>query len=184
MTATTLLADLRAQGIVLTADGDNLHFDAPTGALTPDLLEEMRAHKVDLLKALNGAVQPQDQPEPQPPPATPVPLAQRLKSEIRRARSWADLHHVVDQAQSAFEGGGLSDEETYRLSALAGQEAHVLPEVVPPPHAGKRESTVVTTPRPPGLCPCCGRGDWWSKPPAGERVCATCHPDPQKGARV
>ena len=42
----------RALGIRLAAEGDRLEIDAPSGALTPDLLDEIRTHKLALLAAL------------------------------------------------------------------------------------------------------------------------------------
>jgi hypothetical protein len=47
-TASALLADLRGQNIRIWAESDKLRFDAPKGALTPALLEELRARKQDL----------------------------------------------------------------------------------------------------------------------------------------
>jgi TubC N-terminal docking domain len=49
----TLIAELAARSIALTAKGDTLHVKAPPGALTPGLRDEIKAHKPELLKALS-----------------------------------------------------------------------------------------------------------------------------------
>ena len=58
--ATSILADLltdcHAHGIRLAlADGGGLEIDAPPDALTPDLLDRLKAHKVELLEMLRPA---------------------------------------------------------------------------------------------------------------------------------
>lgn len=52
MTAAALLAELRALGATVAADGDRLAIDAPAGALTPALLARLRAHKPLILATL------------------------------------------------------------------------------------------------------------------------------------
>lgn len=49
---TGLLAECDAHGISLAADGGALTIDAPQDALTPDLLDRLRAHKADVLDAI------------------------------------------------------------------------------------------------------------------------------------
>jgi len=61
----SLLADLRAAGVVLSAAGDRLAFDAPAGALSDDLLARMRADRDGLLSILRGG-------DPAEPVAEPV----------------------------------------------------------------------------------------------------------------
>ena len=54
-----LLADCNAHGIRLAlADGGGLEIDAPQGALTPDLIGRLKAHKGELLAILRPAVAP------------------------------------------------------------------------------------------------------------------------------
>jgi hypothetical protein len=62
MTADVLLEELRHRGVSLTADGAHLQVDAPKNALTPKLLDAMRAHKSALIRHLQAQ-----------PPATPSP---------------------------------------------------------------------------------------------------------------
>ena len=52
MTPALLLSSLRASGVVLTAKGGKLAYDAPSGVLTAALLAELRAHKAELLALL------------------------------------------------------------------------------------------------------------------------------------
>jgi len=51
MTATALLHDLQALGVTLQADGDRLRFH-PRDAVTPEMLEQLREHKAELLEML------------------------------------------------------------------------------------------------------------------------------------
>ena len=60
MTAAELLAELRRRGVKLTVNGDRLRYEAPRGALTPELLEAMRQHKPELLRLLSRPPIPQD----------------------------------------------------------------------------------------------------------------------------
>ena len=59
MTPLELLADLDAQGVRLTAHGDRLAFDAPSGVVTPDLRGLLKAHKPELLAILAAPVAPE-----------------------------------------------------------------------------------------------------------------------------
>lgn len=52
MTATELLINLQARGVIVKATGDRLKLDAPAGALTDEALAELRAHKAEILAAL------------------------------------------------------------------------------------------------------------------------------------
>ena len=52
MSAFALMADLRCRGVELTAEGDRLHYRAPRGVLSPELLADLRSHKRELLAEL------------------------------------------------------------------------------------------------------------------------------------
>jgi amino acid adenylation domain-containing protein len=52
--APALFSDLLDRGIWIRADGDRLHCDAPTGALTPELVERLRRDKPEILEYLRG----------------------------------------------------------------------------------------------------------------------------------
>ena len=47
-----LLADVGRRGITLRTDGERLRYTAPPGALTPDIVAELRAHKSELIAML------------------------------------------------------------------------------------------------------------------------------------
>ena len=52
MTVAALLLTCQKAGIHLAADGETLEIDAPRGALTPDLRDQLAHHKTALLEAL------------------------------------------------------------------------------------------------------------------------------------
>jgi hypothetical protein len=49
-----VLAALRARDIRLMADGDQLHYDAPAGVVTPEVATLLRQHKTALLALLTA----------------------------------------------------------------------------------------------------------------------------------
>lgn len=53
-TGRKLLADLRRAGVLLSAKREGLTFDAPAGAMTPQLRAAVKAHKPELLAVLAG----------------------------------------------------------------------------------------------------------------------------------
>lgn len=67
MSAADLLLDLGRLGIRLEADGERLRY-FPRSALTPDLLERLKAHKAELLAVLR--------PAPEAAPAVPAPTCE------------------------------------------------------------------------------------------------------------
>ncbi len=52
MNPATLLSDLRRRGVELTAEGDRLRYRAPRGVLSPELLDDLRSHKREILAKL------------------------------------------------------------------------------------------------------------------------------------
>ena len=48
----SLVADFRRRGVELTAEGDRLHYRAPRGVLSPELIDSLRSHKRQLLAEL------------------------------------------------------------------------------------------------------------------------------------
>jgi hypothetical protein len=61
-----LQGELAAADVRLTIDGDQLAYDAPPGAMTPNLLAKLRKHKHELMALLREAKTPLDQPVPMP----------------------------------------------------------------------------------------------------------------------
>lgn len=55
MTVDTLVAQLDVADIVLSVDGDRLLFDAPAGAMTPDLRASIAEHRAELIRRLSMA---------------------------------------------------------------------------------------------------------------------------------
>ena len=56
MNVSTFLSELRSSDIHVTADGDRLRCNAPAGALTPELRDELRLRKNEILEFLRSAV--------------------------------------------------------------------------------------------------------------------------------
>jgi hypothetical protein len=104
MTATELLHGLQQQHIVLTVEGDSLHYDAPQGAMTPEVLAALRQYKSALLALLSPASPPQDADlacADGGVPQAPVPAQQPLPPEERQAQ--------VDERAGIYEvDGGMS----------------------------------------------------------------------------
>jgi amino acid adenylation domain-containing protein len=53
--ALNLLAELRSLGVKLSLSGDSLSFNAPKGVISPELKEEIRSSKPEIIKILQGA---------------------------------------------------------------------------------------------------------------------------------
>ena len=56
MSAAVLLAEIQQLGVCLEAKGDTLHAEAPEDILTPELVAKLKAHKAELLTALEKPV--------------------------------------------------------------------------------------------------------------------------------
>ena len=52
MNARQLLEDLQYAGATVEVTGDRLRIDAPVGVVTADFVEQMRAHKAELIELL------------------------------------------------------------------------------------------------------------------------------------
>ena len=52
MNTAELLTEVQRRGIQLRAEGASLHYQAPKGTLTADLRAKLKAHKAELLTAL------------------------------------------------------------------------------------------------------------------------------------
>ncbi len=83
MSASTLLSSLRERGVVLSAAGSKLTFDAPTGELTAADRAALREHKAELL-ALLTPTRATEAPLEEPVPAAPV--ARPRKTTVPRRR--------------------------------------------------------------------------------------------------
>ncbi len=77
------LAELQEQGIKLWVDGDRLRVNAPQGALTPALTQQLTAHKAAILATLG-----QHQPDRAAAPIEPVSRAAPLPLSFAQQRLW------------------------------------------------------------------------------------------------
>lgn len=74
MSAIELLAAAEARGIHLFADGDEIKYRGPRGAMTPELRELLRAHRGEVFKILTDVeVTFFEVVEPEPDPAASAP---------------------------------------------------------------------------------------------------------------
>ncbi len=77
-----LLSELRRLEIKLWIDNDRLRYSAPHGTISPDLLEQMRSRKGEILAFLE-----QFQPNPSA-PIKPVPRTQNIPLSFAQQRLW------------------------------------------------------------------------------------------------
>ena len=90
MTPFGLLRSLATRGVHLEVQGDRLHIEAPSGALTPADIEALKAHKATILKALAG-------PKPQGP----------AHSRIEAQRASLSPEAVMSMSVAEFARAGL-----------------------------------------------------------------------------
>jgi hypothetical protein len=102
MTAAELLHDLQSRHIQLWVEGERLHYDAPTGAMTEELLSLVRAHKGELLRLCSGQASRTD------PASSPTP---RSRPETARPKR----ETAADNAQLLAEA--TADVDAYTLLA-------------------------------------------------------------------
>ena len=90
MTTLELLSNLRSKDIEIWADGDQLGYKAPKGALTPDLRKELAARKSEILALLHQADTVTSSASF---PLKPVSRAGDLPLSFAQERLWF-LHHL------------------------------------------------------------------------------------------
>jgi len=113
MSAAALLAELRADGVILAANGDKLAIEAARGILTPELMARMRAAKPELMAILAGDLPANDDTEP----AQDLPLLAALAefdALIERlcdlCRFPADVRENMRQARRRMAPGNVPAE--------------------------------------------------------------------------
>ena len=57
MMAVDLMLELQRRGVKLSSSGEQLHYRAPEGSLTPELRKEVSKHKVEILRFLRMSSQ-------------------------------------------------------------------------------------------------------------------------------
>src|SRR5262249_19296670 len=100
MTATTLLAVLREKGVTLLPAADKLRYGAAGGILTPDLRQQLAAHKQEILDLLRA----------EPPGAQQVKVA-----PITRLQGWAAVKEVTLQPSQTSYFDAPEWKATYHL---------------------------------------------------------------------
>jgi len=109
---TSLVDRLRTAKVHIRADGAQLHYQAPPGALSPALLAEMRDRKSELLAFLRSV-------QSAAPVANAIPLAPRggpLPASLAQQRIWL-LHHMDNQ------GAAYNVPKTVRLEGPLNVDA-------------------------------------------------------------
>jgi hypothetical protein len=97
MSAASLIRDLEGKGVRLEACDGRLRWEAPPGVLTPALLDELRAHKGELLELLSSG----------PPPDfnDARALAAAWRGAVRELSDFAGYPHIeLRQADSVGPG--------------------------------------------------------------------------------
>lgn len=142
-----LLEKCRQLGIITFAQSDSLKYDAPRGAMTPDLLAALGRHKAELLALLARdharppapACAREADPPPAPPESTPAPAPWRRPPALgvwplAWRQEWADR-------AEQFEDAGLDWREAEReaFEDVAGRFDPAALDDLDAPRPGPRE---------------------------------------------
>ena len=119
MSVAAFLADLRSRDLQVWADGDQLRCNAPTGALTPELREQLQRRKHDILDFLRSA-----------------------DALARQQRAIVPLQRRGDRVPVFAIGGHNGDVFTYRPLALRLGDEQPFYGLEPPGLDGQREPLV------------------------------------------
>lgn len=106
-----LLSDLRSRGVVLSVEGDRLKCSAPKGVMTPEIRQELAAHKQEIFKLLREPSQPHEvEPETD---ASELPLShsQRRLWFIQKLDSGNPVYHmaIAIEMTGALQRNSLED---------------------------------------------------------------------------
>jgi thioesterase domain-containing protein len=116
VTAQRLLTRLRSLDIAVSVDGERLRVNAPTGALTPELQDELSTHKPEIIRLLRGAAYP---------PLTRADRTGPLPLSAAQERLWSvsqlDPHSPLHNMYLAFRLRGPLD-----VPALEGSLADLI----------------------------------------------------------
>ena len=124
MTAAEVLTETRRRGILLSARGDRLRYDAPVGVMKAELRAALVEHKAELLALLGSGLHrgPEaDGSEPGP------PLPPPRRSRVHTARTWPALAGLR-RTRRRGPGRGLEARELLPPDQIvAGEESRPLP---------------------------------------------------------
>jgi len=161
--ASDILRDCAAASIVLRAEGNDLAFDGPRSAVTPDLVDRMKAHKPELLAML--------QPE-----GDETQVADGLLNELARRGCLLGL----DEA-----GGLVMDDVPLDISGAVTAHEVELTRILRIEAASMAEAIAAMI-DPPDPCQECGTLELWQTL-AGNWRCLRCDPpsrNPEHGISV
>jgi hypothetical protein len=112
MTAADLIRRARSAGVELFAEGLELRFRAPVGAMTPDLHAALAADRAEILALLAGPPAS----DPEPPASAPAPWPPRPTElaawPVERREAWG-------RRAAALEGAGVPWPESERRAFAA-----------------------------------------------------------------
>ena len=128
MTALDLLGDMRRRGVVLTAQGDRLAFDAPAGVMTAELRATLAARKAELMAFLAGKFAA----------AADALLATVDDNEAREALAYAFFERA---GIAEFDGGMSRPEAEFAAYLDLAQAVENLDEFGTAPKACRRPET-------------------------------------------
>ena len=142
----------RQQGVTLKVTGaDQLCYQAPAGALTPALKQQLAAHKTELVAYLkqaetgpgsSGEERSSSRNEPRAPKTTDPPVTaplppkaaqgpagapEAIRWAVAAARDWEDLEPILDAVEAACAAGGLDRAQAENLARLAARVSRAIP---------------------------------------------------------
>ena len=127
-----LLDNLKAKGVLLYLDGENLKWKSPRGALTDRDRELVKRHKADLVRLLSEKARDQAMVEFSDFYADlAANHSHELGEFVRRSSSWHDeLYRLEADLQAVWTRGGDGREEFERIKNHWRQAKKIIGKVV------------------------------------------------------
>ena len=125
MTGGQVLAVLKSRGVVLEPHGDNLHYRAPRGVLTPELRQAVAENKAEILAQLHR-VEPWDLPFPMGYgglPRAQVEAAEAVMDEWGVADPVLRKYNVLSWVRGYYQDRGENQGEHYE--AVKGEQSRL-----------------------------------------------------------
>ncbi len=95
MSALELLGQLRALGVLISVEGGSIHLQGPPGAVSPELREELRRRKAELLELVGAQGEAAGATEP---PLVPTAREHPLPLSSHQERLWRLITRAPDSA--------------------------------------------------------------------------------------